>query len=219
MYEPFGFGRWADDRLGFKLFVPDHAIDPSQYTRGDRCKIVGVRVVGDFQTAVDPGATNWDAASGLQMRLQPHANGLLFTAALPADFPGGYFQYKDVVNFENGIGALGRRPLHEIWGRPTLQLGLRRGWQTHCDHAVGAREARQRRRFGLVRADDRRLHRRLPPSGQDHARAELGCLFRQEHEYDLRHVISGVSIMVTLPHCRGIHHRNVVIHNALKRPA
>jgi pullulanase len=102
MYETFGFSRWQDGRLGFQLFVPDRAIDPTQYGRGDSPKISSVCVVGDFQSVVTPGATNWQAASGLPMTLQPHPNGLLFTAALPAGFPDGYYQYKYFVTFQNG---------------------------------------------------------------------------------------------------------------------
>jgi pullulanase len=102
MYEQFGFVRGPNRNLSFKLFVPDNTIDPAQYQGGDRPKIANVRIVGDFQTTVNPAATNWNAATGLQMSQTPHANGLLFTYTLPATFPDGYYQYKYVVTFQNG---------------------------------------------------------------------------------------------------------------------
>jgi pullulanase len=100
MYEAFGFSRSPDGRLGFKLFVPDNTVDPTQYTSGDTPKIRDVTIVGDFQAAI--GATNWDLASGLRMTPGSHSNGLVFVAALPDGFPDGYYQYKYVVTFQNG---------------------------------------------------------------------------------------------------------------------
>src|SRR5579872_1900782 len=102
MYETFGFSRWPDGRLGFQLFVPDKAIDPTQYTIGDSPRIASVAIVGDFQQVVKPTARNWDPASALPMTRGTHPNGLLFTAALPAGFPDGFYQYKYLVTFQNG---------------------------------------------------------------------------------------------------------------------
>jgi pullulanase len=102
MYETFGFSRWPDNRLGFQLFVPDSAIDATQYTGGDSPRITAVAVVGDFQQAAKLSAQNWDISAPLKMTLQPHPNGLLFTAPLPANFPDGYYQYKYIVTFQNG---------------------------------------------------------------------------------------------------------------------
>src|ERR1700742_167238 len=102
MYEEFGFSRWPDGRLGFKLFVPDNIVDPNQYARGGKCRITGVRVVGDFQSVIDHASKDWDAAAGLVMTQSAHPNGLLFSATLPGNFPDGYYQYKYVVTFQNG---------------------------------------------------------------------------------------------------------------------
>jgi 1,4-alpha-glucan branching enzyme len=102
MYEQFGFSRWPNGRLGFQLFIPDNQIDAAQYGRGGPCKITEVRVVGDFQTLVDPAAINWNAGSGLLMTRLAHPNGHLFTYELPNGFPDGYYQYKYVVTFQNG---------------------------------------------------------------------------------------------------------------------
>ncbi len=102
MYETFGAGRQADGTNGFRLFVPDNTRDPTQYTRGGDCKITEVRVVGDFQQAVDPVRKNWSYDDGLVMIEQPHPHGRLFVYTLPAAFPDGYYQYKYVVRFKNG---------------------------------------------------------------------------------------------------------------------
>jgi len=102
MYETFGFSKSQDGVYGFRLFVPDKAIDPTQYTVGDSPRIASVAIYGDFQIAAKLSSQNWDATAGLNMTLQPHPNGLLFTAALPRGFPDGYYQYKYLVTFENG---------------------------------------------------------------------------------------------------------------------
>lgn len=87
MYEKFGAG-WQDDgRYGFRLFVPDNSKDATQYVRGGDCKITDVRVVGDFQNAVDNARQNWDYGDGLVMTKQAHPNGRLFAYTLPPQFP------------------------------------------------------------------------------------------------------------------------------------
>jgi 1,4-alpha-glucan branching enzyme len=102
MYEKFGAGRQDDGRYGFRLFLPDNTRDPNQYTRGGSCKIVDVRVVGDFQHLVDPARRDWNYDDGLALTEQPHPNGRLFTYPLPPTFPAGFHQYKYVVRFQNG---------------------------------------------------------------------------------------------------------------------
>ncbi len=102
MYEQFGFCKSASGELSFQLFVPDMAIDPSQYTVGDSPRIAAVSVYGDFQPAAGLSALAWDETAPLKMTPQPHPNGLLFKANLPADFPDGFYQYKYIVTFQNG---------------------------------------------------------------------------------------------------------------------
>jgi 1,4-alpha-glucan branching enzyme len=101
MYEDFGFSRLPDGRLVFRLFVPDHTVDPSQYVRGGSAKIASAAVVGDFQPPL--GGVAWDAKTALPMTLQPHPHGYLYEAFLPDGFPDGYYQYKYVVTFQNGV--------------------------------------------------------------------------------------------------------------------
>src|SRR4051812_34915357 len=103
MYKAFGFGDLpGGGGKGFQLFIPDNTVDPAQYVRGGPCKITRVKVVGDFQTRLNPAGSNWDEANGLVMNQGAHPNGLLYAAALPAGFPDGYYQYKYVVSFRNG---------------------------------------------------------------------------------------------------------------------
>jgi pullulanase len=100
MYEEFGFSKLSDGRFVFRLFVPDNAVDPTQYTRGGSAKITAVAVVGDFQTAL--GGKAWNAPTALLMTRNPHPHGWLFEAFLPNSFADGYYQYKYVITFQNG---------------------------------------------------------------------------------------------------------------------
>src|SRR5271157_184661 len=102
MYEQFGVPKQSDGAYAFRLFVPDNTVDPSQYGRGGRSKITGVRAVGDFQPVLNPGGPAWSFPNGLTLVEQPHPNGRQFIGKLPAAFPDGYYQYKYVVSFENG---------------------------------------------------------------------------------------------------------------------
>lgn len=101
MYEQFGFSRSMAGGQSLTLFVPDNSVDPAQYSRGGPCRIVEVRVIGDFQSLVDPTATNWDAAAGLVMNKTPHPNGYLFSYLFARPLPDGYYQYQFVVRFED----------------------------------------------------------------------------------------------------------------------
>ncbi len=102
MYEKFGFARQEDGSYEFRLFVPDSAVDRTQYVRGGPCRIVEVRVVGDFQNKVEKGRRNWNYNNGLVLSERDHPNGRLFACTLPHDFPAGHYQYKYVVRFQNG---------------------------------------------------------------------------------------------------------------------
>jgi pullulanase len=103
MYEQFGFSKSASGDLNFQLFVPDKAIDPSQYTVGDSPRIASVSIFGDFQPPAGLSTLAWDETAPLRMTLEPHPNGLLFKATLPAGFPDGFYQYKYIVTFQNGV--------------------------------------------------------------------------------------------------------------------
>lgn len=102
MYEQFGVSKQSDSAYAFCLFVPDNVVDPSQYKRGGRSRIIGVKAVGDFQPVLNPGGPSWNFPNGLTLVERPHPNGRQFVGKLPAAFPDGYYQYKYVVSFENG---------------------------------------------------------------------------------------------------------------------
>jgi len=100
MYEQYGFNRTPQgDQL--QIFVPDNTIDASQYTGGGPCRIDDVKVIGDFQTTVNPAATDWDYDTGLPMVQTQNAHGYLFTYSFSNPLPDGYYQYKYAVKFEN----------------------------------------------------------------------------------------------------------------------
>lgn len=102
MYEEFGFSKSAAGELRFQLFVPDKAVDASQYSVGDSPRIASVGVYGDFQPAAMLSALAWDETKPLPMVRSQHPNGWLFKSVLPPNFPDGYYQYKYIVTFENG---------------------------------------------------------------------------------------------------------------------
>ncbi len=98
MYESFG-AIVTGNQVTFKLFLPDNAVDPAQYTRGGSPKIKEIRIRGDFQGKL--GGIDWDLTSAPTMTREPHPHGWLWTCTLPADLPEGYYQYKYFVTFEN----------------------------------------------------------------------------------------------------------------------
>ncbi|MCP4427880.1 MAG: 1,4-alpha-glucan branching enzyme, partial [Chloroflexi bacterium] len=98
MYESFG-AIVDQNRVTFNLFLPDNAVDPTQYTRGGSPKIKTIRVRGDFQSEI--GDIDWALDTAPAMTRQPHPHGWLWTCTLPTDLPEGYYQYKYFVAFEN----------------------------------------------------------------------------------------------------------------------
>jgi 1,4-alpha-glucan branching enzyme len=130
MYEIFGAGRQPDGSHGFRLFVPDNTVDPQQYVRGGDCKIVEVRIVGDFQDKIDASRNNWDYGDGLVMAEQAHPHGRLFAYTLPPQFPDGYYQYKYVVRFQNGSVRWVGDPCTKYGGTQLNNSAFVKGGQT-----------------------------------------------------------------------------------------
>src|SRR5438876_1106517 len=136
MYEQFGFSRSATGEQSLTLFVPDNTVDPTQYARGGPCRIVDIRVIGDFQSLVNPDSANWDAATGLVMNKTLHANGYQFAYQFATPLPEGYYQYQYVVRFENATvriigdpctkygGDSKDRSAFMVGGAPVEPLGL-----------------------------------------------------------------------------------------------
>jgi pullulanase len=95
MYENFG-AVVTGEAVEFQLFLPDTSRDPGQYVRGGLPRIRDVRVVGDFQR---DGAWNLDRAPVLERR--EHPSGWLYVHRIP-QVGDGFYQYKYLVDFENG---------------------------------------------------------------------------------------------------------------------
>jgi len=98
MYESFG-ATVDQNGVSFNLFLPDNTVNPAQYTRGGSPKIKAIRVRGSFQSEL--GGADWALDSAPSMTREPHPRGWLWTCALPADLPEGYYEYKYFVTFEN----------------------------------------------------------------------------------------------------------------------
>jgi pullulanase len=98
MYEAFG-AVVTDPTVEFKLFFPDNAKDPWQYTSGGLPRIARLQVTGDFQGQI--GGTDWDYVHAPAMTKSDHPNGWLYTWTSP-NLPDGFYQYKYFVTFENG---------------------------------------------------------------------------------------------------------------------
>jgi pullulanase len=98
MYEAFG-ATVTDHTVAFKLFFPDKAKDPSQYTSGGLPRITRIQVTGNFQSKA--GGTDWDYVHAPEMTSADHPSGWLYTLTI-LDLPDGFYQYKYFVTFENG---------------------------------------------------------------------------------------------------------------------
>lgn len=98
MYEQFG-AVVDQDKVEFKLFFPDNAIDPGQYTRGGLPRIKEIRVRGDFQSHI--GGQDWELSTAPMMTKGPHPKGWLYTCKIDQALPEGFYQYKYFVTFEN----------------------------------------------------------------------------------------------------------------------
>jgi hypothetical protein len=67
MYEQFGAREVGDTRTArFRLFIPDNALDPGQYTSGGSPNIIAVHVVGDFQSYL--GKADWTVDPLFEMK-------------------------------------------------------------------------------------------------------------------------------------------------------
>jgi pullulanase len=98
MYESFG-AVVTGNTVEFRLFLPDAARDPSQYSRGGSPRIKKVQVRGDFQSHI--GSVNWGLASAPELTPQDHPKGVLYTFRID-HLPDGFYQYKYWITYENG---------------------------------------------------------------------------------------------------------------------
>src|SRR3989442_7886116 len=80
MYEQFGAAVDGQE-VEFRLFFPDRAVDPTQYTRCGLPHIARVRVTGTFQAHI--GGTNWDYTNAPAMVPEPHPHGMVCRYKVP----------------------------------------------------------------------------------------------------------------------------------------
>jgi len=95
MYERFGAAEVGDTGVAeLRVFFPDAALDPAQYTDGGAPRITRLRAIGTFQ------ATPWDVDTGLELTAAPYeGKGQLWTARTGA-LPPGFYEYQYYVEFE-----------------------------------------------------------------------------------------------------------------------
>jgi len=93
MYEEFG-AKVEGNKVTFRLFFPDRAKDPSQYTTGGLPNIKKIQIPGSFQT------TNWDLNTAPEMRIEDHPKGILYTFSINNLQPG-FYEYKYYVTFND----------------------------------------------------------------------------------------------------------------------
>src|SRR5512135_2140398 len=97
MYENFGTVV-TDHTVEFRLFFPDTAKDPTQYSRGGLPKIKRLQATGDFQSQI--GGADWDLSSAPEMARTDHDHGILYTYRIE-DLRDGFYQYKYFLTYEN----------------------------------------------------------------------------------------------------------------------
>jgi 1,4-alpha-glucan branching enzyme len=99
MYQSFG-ASVDQNEVTFKLFLPDNAVDPKQYSRGGTPKIEEIRVRGDFQNQL--GGVDWELDSAPRLKREEHPNGWMWSCTLDGELSEGFYQYKYFVSFKNG---------------------------------------------------------------------------------------------------------------------
>ena len=98
MYQDFG-PVVNGKRVTFKLFLPDNAVAPQQYTRGGSPNIKEIRVRGSFQNQI--GGADWGYNSAPIMKRTPHPKGWVYEYEIENDLADDFYEYKYFVTFLN----------------------------------------------------------------------------------------------------------------------
>jgi pullulanase len=98
MYQNLG-ATVHDRTVTFKVFVPDATRDPRQYRGVADPHIDEIRVVGDFQSALN--GIDWDVAGAPVLERADHPSGFVYAVELP-ELPDNWYQYKYVITFHGG---------------------------------------------------------------------------------------------------------------------
>jgi len=104
MYEGFGASEiGTSGSVRFSLFLPDNALDPTQYEGARDPHIGSIRVVGDFQSRSGLGRDWQPSAAPVMARSKYPADspkGWLYSAEI-GPLPPGFYEYKYHVLFED----------------------------------------------------------------------------------------------------------------------
>ena len=107
MYQQFGAREIDDTRTArFRLFVPDNALNPDQYTSGRSPNIAAVHVIGDFQS--DLRKTDWEVDPLFEMQRSKFTDpqdgkekGWLYELVTDP-LPEAFYQYKFHITYNSG---------------------------------------------------------------------------------------------------------------------
>src|SRR5262245_39939771 len=107
MYQQFGAREVDDTRTArFRLFIPDNALDPDQYTSGGSPNLAAVHVIGDFLS--DLGKPDWQVDPLFEMKKSKFTDpedgktkGWLYELVTPP-LPERFYQYKFHLTYTSG---------------------------------------------------------------------------------------------------------------------
>ncbi len=130
MYQDFGAREVDNTRtVRFRLFIPDNALDPNQYTSGGSPNIAKIHVIGEFEE--DLGKTNWQVDPLFELKKtiftdpeDGQSKGWLYEL-ITAPLPERFYQYKFHITYNSGKNAGGLRSLHAVWRCHRSKLGVR----------------------------------------------------------------------------------------------
>jgi pullulanase len=126
MYENFGgIVDQTAKTVTFKLFLPNGEIAPFQYEGGGLPRITNVFVVGNFQS---PAPVSWDAESAIPMLGTDFTDSKLVKGTLysytSAKLGDGFYEYKYIIQFENGRQRLISDPCGRYGGTKDQNSGF-----------------------------------------------------------------------------------------------
>jgi 1,4-alpha-glucan branching enzyme len=134
MYEQLGAREAAGGRARFDVFLPDAAVDPTQYAGGGAPRIKALHVVGSFQDQVPgPGGgfgANWTISPACELTrgARPHAGrGWPWSFETPVALRDGFYEYKLHVEFGDGTTRLIGDPCTRYGGATHDNAGFTAG--------------------------------------------------------------------------------------------
>lgn len=133
MYMQEHCGAWQSDgngargRVDFRIFYPPEA-DPH---------VASIRVAGDFQEQL--GGARWDFANGLSLtRRDRAAGGVFWETTTPQPLPAGFYEYKYLVEFDDGTQRIVTDPCARYGGLSHQNSGIAVGGSSPRDNEINA---------------------------------------------------------------------------------